>query len=237
MDFIIKRAEMTECGDYYDYPCESYEVEVVDAEGNKRLLQGDCDHSAGCNGPHPYLVTWTEPTAYQGDIYCGYCAIKGAILNGSGFTLDFDPETTWEDDTIGGILSDLLWDAGYMNGHTAFDETEEYQTNKAKFHSGEWDEEELGPFWQWADANRFPFLVQAQVDLVKELKELADAKIVEMDGMVGEEGTKDPHVSREQYKALSAAFQEMIDVSKDLKPISRVEVAMDMLKRAGWEEV
>ncbi|HIB00674.1 MAG TPA: hypothetical protein EYO31_01990 [Phycisphaerales bacterium] len=245
MDFIIKRAAMTECGDYYDYSCDGWSVEVTDAEGNVSYNEGDCDHSAGCNGPDPYIVS-------DGAVYCGYCAFKEATLEGSGITFDFDPETTYEDDTIYGIISDLLWGRGYLNGMEAHQATEEYKTNLAKFRDGTWDEATNGPFWKWSDENMFPFLVAAKVAIVEELKGLVDTKIAAMDVTRDEDGDfdqmggpndwedadkdEDPEIAFGQYKALSCAFQEMMESSKDLKQVSRADAAMDMLKRQGWEE-
>ena len=208
MHFTIKRASMTEDGDYHSYSCEGWED--IDREE-----VGECDYSAGCNGPHPYLVS-------DDMIYCGYCAFKEAILKGSGLTLELDPETTWEDDSLYGIISDLLWDRGYLSGMEAHQETEAYKTAYKRFRDGTWDEATEGPFWKWSDEAMFPFLVEAKVKLLKELR-----------GLITPTHRRPfPDSGKtQQYETLGQVFDDLASTSKDFKMVSRVEAAMDLLNR------
>ncbi len=206
MHFKIHRADMTEDGDYHSYSCEGWE-----GQGE----EGECDYSAGCNGPHPYLVS-------DGTTYCGYCAFKEAILEGSGLTLELDPETTWEDDNLYDIISDLLWGRGYLSGMEAHQATEAYKTAYGRFRDGTWDEATEGPFWKWSDEAMFPFLVEAKVKLLKELRGLVTTTLQSSVPDSGE---------TQQYETLGQVFDDMVEASKDFKMVSRAEAAMDMLKR------
>jgi hypothetical protein len=209
MHFTIKRASMTEEGDYHSYSCEGWED--ID-----RGEEGECDYSAGCNGPEPYLADSNDM------VYCGYCAFKEAILEGSGLTLELDPETTWEDDNLYEIISDLLWHRRYLSGLEAHQATEAYKTAYGRFRDGTWDEATDGPFWKWSDETMFPFLVEAKVTLLKELKALVVATLESK--AHGEEETQ-------QYETLSQVFDDMVEASSDLKMMSRAEAAMEMLNQ------
>ena len=210
MHFTIHRADMTEDGDYHSYSCEGWEG-------------GECDYSAGCNGPHPFLRDSGELS-----IYCGYCAFRAAIAEGSGFTLELDTDDCFQDDNVYGIISELLWDRGYLSGLEAHQASEAYKTAYAQFRNGTWDEGAEGPFWQWSDKGMFPFLVEAKIKLVTELMGLTAAVLQSKSH--GENETA-------QYEVLIEVFDEMIIASKDLKMVSRAEAAMDMLTRPSSRSI
>ena len=198
MHFLIKRAAQTWEGDYYSYFCS--------ADG--------CDHSAGCNGAHPYLVDG------DGSVFCARCAFMQTFEAREEIFFDLDHESCWEDDTLYDLISDTLWDRGYSEGIRAHGESEEYQAQIARWRAGSWDEKAEGPFWMWADESLFPHLVRAKVSVVQELKAALEANLDECGPQV-----------QSQWRTVSDLFDCLIEGAEQAEMKSRAEAAIDELNR------
>lgn len=203
---LIKRAEMTECGDFHSYFC-------VGVNGEKIGETEECEHSMGCNGDTPYL-------SMDGDTHCISCGIKEALLCKEAILFKIDEATARNDDDVVSLFTEMVWDRVYLDGMNAHQDSEEYKAGYQRFRDGSWDETADGPFWRWSDERMHPFIMSAYTSFLGDFRKL-------MLTAVNEEAVTED--ARDTYDAVASLLEYLLKESEDSVHVSREEAAIDLL--------
>jgi len=161
-------------------------------------------YCGGCNDD----MGCNSPTPYlhteDFGVLCIACGIRAGV---DSFSID--SESCFDDDSLLELITGGLWESAYDTGFDKAKADEEYKTNYQKFRDGKWDETKLGPFHVWADTRQHPFIVEAYKNLMRKLKDATE------------------------NKNMANLLEALIEDSKHLEYVGRVDAALAQLKRVS----